>query len=93
MSHEELVSIISERAGISKQTVRDVLFAIAEVWGTEILDNGELDIDHIGEFMIEHRPGRKGLNTETRELFLMPPRDYLSFYPTRELVEWSNKPS
>ena len=93
MSHEELVSIISERAGISKQTVRDVLSTIAEVWSEEILSSGELDLDHIGEFMVEHRPGRKGVNTETREVFLVPPRDYLSFSPTRELVEWSNKPS
>jgi nucleoid DNA-binding protein len=92
MSQEELINIISERAGISKQTVREIITTFADVWAEEILARGELDLDTIGEFLVEHRPGRKGVNTETRELFLIPPRDYLSFTPSRELIDWSNKP-
>jgi nucleoid DNA-binding protein len=93
MSQEELVNMISERAGISKQTVREILNAFAEVWADEILVQGELDLDTIGEFLIEHRPGRKAMNTETREVFLIPPKDYLGFTPSRELIDWSNKPA
>jgi nucleoid DNA-binding protein len=92
VSQDELINIISERAGISKQTVRDIINAFAEVWAEEILAQGELDLDTIGEFLIEHRPGRKAMNTETQELFVIPPKDYLSFKPSRELIEWSNKP-
>lgn len=91
MSHDELINIISERAGISKQTVRDVLNSITDVWTQEVFARGELILENIGEFIVEHRPGRKGVNTETREIFLVPPRDYLSFQPSRELIEWSNK--
>jgi nucleoid DNA-binding protein len=93
VSQEELINVISERAGISKQTVRDIISAFAEVWAGEILANGELDLDTIGEFLIEHRPGRKAMNAETKEVFLIPPRDYLSFTPSRELLDWSNKPA
>jgi nucleoid DNA-binding protein len=93
MSQEELINMISERAGISKQTVREILNAFAEVWADEILVQGELDLDTIGEFLIEHRPGRKAMNTESREVFLIPPKDYLAFTPSRELIDWSNKPS
>lgn len=92
MSQDELINMISERAGISKQTVRDIINTFAEVWSEEILAHGELDLDTVGEFLIEHRPGRKAINTETREVFLVPPKDYLSFTPSRELIEWSNKP-
>lgn len=91
MSQEELINSISERAGISKQTVREVISAFVDVWSGEILTGGELMLDDIGEFLIEHRPGRKGLNTETKEVFIVPPRDYLAFTPSRELIEWSNK--
>lgn len=91
MSQEELINMISERAGLSKQTVREVIGTFAGIWIDEILQNGELVLDDIGEFLVEHRPGRKGLNTETKELFIVPPRDYLSFTPSRELIEWSNK--
>ncbi|MBI4536269.1 MAG: HU family DNA-binding protein [Ignavibacteriae bacterium] len=91
MSQEELINMISERAGISKQTVREILNAFAEVWTEEILLQGELTLDNIGDFLIEHRPGRKALNSETRELFTIPPKDYLSFTASQDLINWSNK--
>jgi nucleoid DNA-binding protein len=91
MSQEELINMISERAGISKQTVREILSAFSEVWTEEILTNGELTLDNIGDFLIEHRPGRLGLNTESREIFSVPPRDYLSFQPAQDLINWSNR--
>ena len=93
MSQEELINMISERASISKQTVREILNAFADVWKEEILAQGELTLDNIGDFLIEHRPGRKALNTETREVFIVPPRDYLSFSPSQDLINWSNKTS
>jgi nucleoid DNA-binding protein len=91
MSQEELINMISERAGISKQTVREIMHTIADVWTEEILASGELMLDNIGELLIEHRPGRKGINSETREVLIIPPKDYLGFTPERELIEWSNK--
>lgn len=93
MSQDELINMISERAGISRQSVRDIITAFAEVWSEEILAHGELELDTIGEFVVEHRPGRKAVNTETKELFLIPPKDHLSFIPSSELIEWSNKPT
>lgn len=93
MSQEELINMISERASISKQTVREILNAFADVWKEEILQQGELTLDNIGDFLIEHRPGRKALNAETREVFIIPPRDYLSFSPAQDLINWSNKTS
>jgi nucleoid DNA-binding protein len=91
MSQEELINMISERAGISKQTVREIITTFTDVWKEEILAQGELELDNIGEFLIDHRPGRKGVNTETKEIFIIPPKDYLAFTPSRELIEWSNK--
>jgi nucleoid DNA-binding protein len=91
MSQEELINMISERAGISKQTVREIITTMTDVWSEEILSKGELELESVGEFLIEHRPGRKGVNTETKEVFIIPPKDYLSFTPSHELIEWSNK--
>lgn len=91
MSQDELINMISERAGISKQTVRDIITTIGEVWTEELLLAGELELDNIGDFLIDHRPGRKGINTETHEIFIIPPKDYLLFTPSRDLINWSNK--
>ena len=93
MSQEELINMISERAGISKQTVREIIQAFADVWTEEIITNGELTLDNIGDFLIDHRPGRQGLNMEKKEVFTIPPRDYLSFTPSQDLINWSNKNS
>jgi nucleoid DNA-binding protein len=78
MSQEELINAISERAGISKQTVREIIHAFSAVWTEEILTSGELTLDNIGDFLIEHRPGRQGMNTETREIYTTA---RLSFIP------------
>jgi nucleoid DNA-binding protein len=91
MSQDELINMISERAGISKQTVREIIIAFSEVWTEEILTSGELTLDNIGDFLIEHRPGRRALNTESREVFTIPPRDHLSFRAAQDLINWSNK--
>lgn len=93
MSQEELINMISERAGISKQTVRQVIEMIGQVWTEEILMYGELQLDNVGEFFVDHRPGRKGVNIETKEIFVVPPKDYLLFTPSPELIDWSNKVS
>ncbi len=74
MSQDELINMISERAGISKQTVRDIIQTIGEVWTEELLLAGELELDNIGDFLVDHRPGRKGINTETHEIFIIPPK-------------------
>jgi nucleoid DNA-binding protein len=91
MSQEELITMISERAGISRQTVQQIIETIGDVWTEEVLGNGELELDNIGTFLLDHRPGRRGLDTETNEIFVIPPCDYVSFMPSRELIEWSNK--
>ena len=91
MSQDDLITMISERAGVSRQTVEQVIEAIGEVWTEEIINSGELELDGIGTFLLDHRPGRRGVDTETRELFVIPPCDYVAFLPSAELVEWSNK--
>ncbi len=91
MIQEELVNTISERAGISRQTVREIIEVIGQVWSEEVLLRGELDLENVGEFFVDHRPGRKGVNTETKEIFVVPPKDFLQFVPSRDLVEWSNR--
>ena len=91
MSQEELVTTISERAGISKQTVFEILDAIGDIWAEDLVENGELELENIGQFFIDHRPGRRGLNTQTREVFIIPPQDFISFVPSQELALWSNR--
>jgi nucleoid DNA-binding protein len=91
MSQEELISMISEQAGISRETVRSIVRAFGDIWSEELVTAGELQLDTVGDFFIDHRAGRRGVNTETREIFIIPPSDFVSFIPSSELFYWSNK--
>jgi nucleoid DNA-binding protein len=91
MSYDELAAVISDRAGISRQTVSQILETIGDVWAEEILASGELELDNLGTFLLDHRPGRRGVDTQRRELFVTPPRDHVVFTPDHELIEWSNR--
>lgn len=91
MSYEDLVIGVSERAGISRQTVEQIFAAMTGVWADEILNAGELRLDNVGTFFLDHRPARRGVNTQTRELFVIPPTDFVYFIPSPELIEWSNR--
>jgi len=91
MSHDELITTISDRAGISRQTVLQILETIGDVWAGEILGSGELELDSLGTFLLDHRPGRRGVDTQNREMFMVPPLDQVVFTPDRELIEWANR--
>ena len=91
MSQQEIISMISERAGISRETVSNIIRTFGEIWSEELVAVGELQLDTLGGFFIDHRPGRRGVNTETREIFVIPPSDFVSFVPSSELLYWSNK--
>lgn len=90
MSQEELATVISERAGVSRRTVEDIIASIGALWAEALLSEGELVLDDIGDFLIDNRPGRKAVNTETREIVLIPPRDFVAFAPAREFITRSN---
>ena len=91
MSQEELVAALSERAGLSRQTVQEIIEEIARVWTDVLIRDGELSIETVGSFVVDHQAGRKGVNLETREILLIPPRDVVTFVPAQDLIRWSNR--
>jgi nucleoid DNA-binding protein len=91
MSDQELLSGISERAGVSRQTVQEILEVLGRVWKEEILSSGELELENMGSFLLDHRPGRRGVDTEARKLLAIPPADVVVFTPSLELLDWSNR--
>ena len=90
MALQDIVNSLSESSGLSRQTVSEVLDALGAVLADELAEKGVLQLDQIGEFVVDHRSGRRGVNTETKELFVIPPQDYVMYLPALELVERCN---
>jgi nucleoid DNA-binding protein len=91
MSQEELIAALSERSGLSRQTVQEIMEEIGKIWGELLLEEGRLSVADVGEFVVDHQPGRKAVNLDTRELLMIPPQDVIAFFPAAELLSWSNR--
>jgi nucleoid DNA-binding protein len=89
---QDIVNSLSESSGLSRQTVSEVLNALGAVLADELAEKGVLRLDQIGEFVVDHRSGRRGVNTETKEIFVIPPQDYVLYLPALECVERCNTP-
>jgi nucleoid DNA-binding protein len=93
MSQEELIAAVSERAGLSRQTVQEIVEEIGRIWSEALLRDGELSIENVGEFLIDYRPGRRVVDIDAREIIIAPPYDCIVFAPSPELSAWSNRPA
>lgn len=93
MSQEELVAAVSEKSGLSRQTVQEIVEEIGRIWSESLLREGELTIEHVGDFLIDFRPGRRIVDIDAHEIIVSPPRDSIVFTPSPELCAWSNRPS
>lgn len=87
MGHDDLITTISERTGLSLQTVTDVVALVGSIWAEELLTRGVLRLDGIGEFLVDHVAARQRLNVDTQEVVVTPPGDRVLFYPAPDLLE------
>jgi len=90
VNQEHVINNISELAGVSRETVRVILETVGKMWAEELVTKGDVEIENIGYFVLDHREGRRGMDSETHEMFIIPPQDCVLFFPSREMIEGSN---
>lgn len=90
MAQENLTRMLSESSGLSMQTVGEILETVGSVWAEDLTAKGFLRIEGMGDLLVDHRSGRRGVNTETKELFIIPPQDYVLFMPSTALIDKMN---
>jgi len=67
MNKSELISIIAERAGVTKVAAGQVVDALAETITEELKGQGEFTLPGIGKLTLQSRPERPGRNPSTGE--------------------------
>ena len=87
MTKSELVSAITEKAGLKKKQAEAALNAIIEVI-TEALKKGEsVEIRGFGAFLMKERAPRVARNPKTGEKVKVPAKLVPAFRPGKELKE------
>lgn len=100
----KIAAAVSKRCGIHQATVEQVLPAFIDELRYRIIEDPYhcVPIESFGTFGIKNLPARQhmyGYNEAERKLRILPPKDMLKFYPTRNMrreveagkVDWSRK--
>lgn len=88
----DLVSFVSERAGITKVKAQDALKAMIHGIAHAVSDNsdGRLNVKDLGVFRKVHRKARKGVNPKTGESINISARNTVGFKPSRHMRDSVN---
>ncbi|MFC1833272.1 HU family DNA-binding protein [Thermodesulfobacteriota bacterium] len=85
MTKPELLSLISERADITKKAANLALSTIVEVVHSSLQDKGKIRISHLGTFRVLHLKPRKGVNPRTGKAMKIPALTVPRFSPAKSL--------
>lgn len=91
MNKIELEAAVSEKAGVNKKIVADVIAATLAIV-TETLANDEaVRLTGFGTFAVKHRVARVGKNPKTGETLNIPASKKVSLKAGKDLVAAINK--
>ena len=90
MTKAEIVEHIYERVGFSKKEAAEVVESIFEVIKARLERGEKVKISGIGNFVINEKRPRKGLNPQTGDEIVISGRRVLSFKPSQVLKRTIN---
>ncbi len=90
MNKGDLVSKITEKAGLSKAQATDALNAALEAIGETLKDNDKVTLVGFGTFSLNHRPAREGRNPSNGKTIQIAAKNQVKFKPGKELSDSVN---
>ena len=87
MTKAELVSLVAERAGLTKREADKAVDAVVEVVGGTLGAGERVRVDGLGIFEVVERAAKVGRNPQTGQRIDVPPRKAVRFRPSKSLRE------
>ena len=87
MTKAELVSLVAEKAGLTKREADKAVDAVVEVVGGTLGAGGRVRVDGLGIFEVVERAAKVGRNPQTGQRIDVPPRKAVRFRPSKSLRE------
>lgn len=94
MTREDMVSIVSQRSGISKALARTIINEVFSAIAKAVLNGEKVKISELGIFEIQSRAPRVGRNPRTNAQVYIPARKVVVFKPStgfKRCLERSDK--
>ena len=82
MNKKELVTVVSEKTGLSKSDTKKTLESIIEVISAEMQKDGKIIILGFGTFSVKEKSARMSVNPQTGEPMELPAKKYVRFKPS-----------
>ena len=87
MNKAELVSVVAEKAGISKKNTERAVNAVIEAIGDALVGGDKVQLAGFGVFEVKERAARVGRNPKTKESINIPASKVPSFKAGKVLKE------
>lgn len=87
MTKAEMISAVSEKAGVSKVDADKVFAALLEVMTEELKKGEKVKLPEFGGFEVKTRAARKGINLRTKETIEIPASKTVGFKASKALKE------
>lgn len=92
MTKDSLANIIFSRARPwTKTAARGIVGAIFRKFISDLVKDGRLRIDGLGEFKVKTKAARRCHNPQTGEVVMLPEKQIIKFYPAGVLKELVQK--
>lgn len=85
MNKKEMVSAIAEKTGLTKVASKQAMDAMLEVIGETLAKGENVAMIGFGNFSVNVRPERKGINPSTKKQIVIPEKKVIRFKAGSEL--------
>ncbi|MGL4411104.1 MAG: HU family DNA-binding protein [Bacteroidales bacterium] len=86
MNKSELINVMAEKSGLSKEASKKALEAFVESVTAELKDGGKISIIGFGTFSVSERAERVGTNPSTKEKIVIAAKKVAKFKPGADLA-------
>ena len=87
MTKAEIVQIISEKTGLERKTVSNVVEALMKSIKESMQGGEEVFLRGFGSFIIKHRAEKTARNIGKNVTMIVPEHDIPAFKPAKEFME------
>ena len=87
MNKQDLVNLVSEKTGISKEAAGQVQKAVIELFSSTLEKGESISLVGFGSFKVIERAAREGRNPSTGEKMQIPASKTVKFTPSKVLKE------
>ena len=90
LNKNDVISVLAERADVSKNTATHVLDAFMDLVKTTLSDGDKITLVGFGTFAVRQREARTGRNPQSGETIEIPAKNIPGFKPGKTLKDAVN---